>query len=121
MIKLIVVTVAVCILYYLFPIVQICGESMYPTYKDGELILGTRVFNKDKLEVGDVVVYRSPMDADRIVIKRIDHRGEWTNNENFFMYCLGDNSDFSYDSRHYGYISSKDIVCKVIDQRRKQQ
>ena len=42
------------VLYYLFPVIQITGDSMSPTYHDGEIIIGTRLYKKDNLEVGDV-------------------------------------------------------------------
>lgn len=119
MFKIIITVVIVLgILYYLFPPIQIIGDSMYPTYKDGEVVCGSRVFRKSKLKKGDVIVYKTPTDG-KIVIKRVDRiinyyrLGKLT----FEFYCLGDNSDHSFDSRHYGYISSKKIVCKVINQR----
>ena len=116
MIAFIITVIVVAILYYVFPFIQVCGDSMYPTYLDGEVIIGTRIFNKSKLKKGDIIVYKSPTD-DKIVIKRIerlmtDKKGE------LFIYCLGDNADFSYDSRMYGYFSSKNLVCKVLNQRR---
>lgn len=102
-------------LYHLFPLIQVVGDSMHPTYVNGEIILGTRLYRKSKLKVGDVIVYKSP-NENRIVIKRIakikTHYGH-----NYY-FCLGDNLDNSYDSRYYGSISSKSIVCKVINQRR---
>ena len=105
------------VLYYLFPVIQITGDSMSPTYHDGEIIIGTRLYKKDNLEVGDVVLYESPTEKGRIVIKRIDHF--MNENGNLYLYFLGDNADFSYDSRYYGFVSSKNLVCKVINQRRK--
>lgn len=105
-----------CILYYLFPLIKVIGDSMYATYLDNEVIVGSRVFLKSRLKVGDVIVYKSPTD-DRIVIKRIHHF--MCDGKDLYLYCLGDNADHSYDSRMYGYVSSKSIVCKVINQRRK--
>lgn len=112
----VIVLVVLILIYHLFPLVQVCGESMYPTYLDGEIIIGTKLYRKSKLKVGDVILYKSPRE-DRTVIKRIsdikDARGV------LYFYCLGDNSEHSHDSRSYGYISSKSLVCKVINQRRK--
>ena len=88
---------------------------MYPTYHNAEILVGIRVYRKRKLKKGDVIVYRSPKE-NRIVIKRIDKI--MNDKGNLYFYCLGDNADYSYDSRFYGYFSSKNIVCKVIDQRR---
>lgn len=109
------IIVVLCVLHYLFPIIQVIGDSMYPTYFDGEIIVGTRLFRKSKLKKGDVILYVCPTD-DKTVIKRIDSVDVRTSSR--FFYCLGDNPPKSYDSRYYGYVSSKNLVCKVIDQRR---
>ena len=103
------------ILYHVFPLIQVTGDSMYPTYLDGEIIVGTKLYRKSKLKEGDVVLYHSPTD-EKIVIKRIDHF--LIDGKKRYIYCLGDNLDHSYDSRVYGFISSKNLVCKVINQRR---
>lgn len=102
------------VLYYLFPFVNICGDSMFPTYVDGEIILTTRLFRKSKLKVSDIVLYYAPNDDKRVVIKRvaeIDHNQK-------VMYCLGDNADESCDSRNYGYVSLDRLICKPIMQRK---
>ena len=112
---LIVACVLLAILYYVFPLIKVIGYSMYPTYFDGEIIVGTRLFRKDKLKVGEVVLYKSPVEQDRIVIKRISQI--LIDGKNRSFYCLGDNASESYDSRYYGFISSKNLVCKVINQR----
>lgn len=111
------IVVVFYILHYLFPVIQVCGDSMYPTYFDGEILIGTRIYKENNLEVGDIVLYDSPTEKGRTVIKRIDH---FMNDHDgkLYIYCLGDNTGHSYDSRAYGYVSSKNIVCKVFDQRR---
>lgn len=104
------------ILYFLFPPVLVIGDSMFPTYRDQEVVFGRRIFLKSKLKPGDVVVYRSPDEPTRVVIKRIEMT---TNNwlDKKFFYCLGDNSGCSHDSRDYGFVPSKNLVCKVIKPR----
>ena len=104
------------VLYYLFPPIQVVGDSMFPTYYDGELLFGRRLYLKSRLKKGDVIVYRSPDDNGRIVIKRID-KIRLDLNGNLMFYCLGDNSECSHDSRDYGFVPSKNLVCKVINQR----
>lgn len=115
---LISVVIVLGILYYLFPVIQVVGDSMYPTYKDGEVIFGTRLYRKSKLKKRDVIIYTSPKEG-KIVIKRIDDIREKDNR--LYFYCLGDNKDHSYDSRYYGFISSKRLKCKVLNQRRKKR
>lgn len=98
------------LLFYLFPVIKICGTSMYPTLKDGEFYLSKRVFNKNKLTVGGIYVFIPPYSngQERYVIKRL-HRVY--KNRCFF---LGDNSKDSYDSRDYGYVASSKVVAQLI-------
>ena len=111
------VIVVLCVLYYLFPLIQVCGDSMYPTYLDGQVIIGCRLFRRKKRKVGEVVIYRSPEENGRkIVIKRVADVNVTFNQVAY--YCLGDNADHSYDSRYYGAIYSENLVCRVLNQRR---
>ena len=89
---------------------------MYPTYLNGEIIMGTKLYRKSKLKIGDVILYQCPTDTERTVIKRIDtiRYRNWV----YQFYCLGDNKNNSHDSRDYGFVHSKHLVCKVINPRR---
>lgn len=113
------ILIALIAFIIVFPIIEVEGESMFPTYHDSEFLLGYRFFPKEKLKVGDVIVYKRP--SERIcVIKRIARITSSIYNENdLLFYCLGDNSQNSYDSRDYGYIPQKDIVCKIILEQRR--
>lgn len=112
------IIVLIGVLYYLFPIIQVIGDSMYPTYYDQEILFGRRLYLKSKLKKGDVIVYRTPYDPYRVVIKRISRI---TRNScgDLMFYCLGDNSECSHDSRNYGFVPSKNLVCKVIITKRR--
>ena len=112
------VIILIGVLYYLFPPIQVIGDSMFPTYKDGEIIFGRRVYSKYFLKKGDVIVYISPDEEGRNVIKRIDEI-RLDNRGHYIFYCLGDNPECSYDSRDYGFVPAKNLVCKVINQRSK--
>lgn len=99
------------ILAYLFPIVKVCGNSMYPTFSEGDIIITSRIYKKP--ELGSVYIYESPYEKGRFVIKRlhcISRAG---------FYFLGDNPDDSYDSRHYGAVRGSNIKCKYITTLRK--
>ena len=103
-------------IYYFFPLLQVNGTSMYPTLKEGNILLGSRIFNKKKIRIGEIVVYKSPVrDVEgkrRYFIKRVV--GKTVHNNKVKYYCEGDNKNNSYDSRHYGFIPCEDIICKVI-------
>ena len=68
---IVLIVVVFAFLHHVFPLIQVIGDSMYPTYLDGEIIVGTKLYRKSKLKKGDVVLYQSPTD-DKTVIKRID-------------------------------------------------
>jgi len=106
------------ILHYLFPIVKVCGDSMFPTYHDGEVLITFRILRKNRVKNGDVVIYQMHENGKRNVIKRVADVKTVGNKLSF--YCLGDNSDESYDSRYYGYIPSAWLVCKPFNQRLKE-
>lgn len=99
-------------LYITFPLIKICGNSMYPTLKDGEFHIGFRPFCKKKLIIGAFYVYHPPYEDGRYVIKRLVslyHVGDKD-----YCYFLGDNPNESYDSSNYGYVSSDKIVARLI-------
>lgn len=89
-----------------FALRRVLGESMYPALEHGQWILVKRC---TRYRVGEVVVFRRGQDER---IKRV------SSVENEFYYVLGDNPNYSKDSRDYGYISQKDVVGKVVVPRR---
>lgn len=114
--KIIIIVVTVLLLlYYIFPIACISGDSMFPTYKEKDKTVATRIFSKENLKVGDIVIY-CPPESDYKVIKRISSKHK--NNIGTLVFCVGDNKEVSYDSRDYGWIEVKDIVAKVIKPRK---
>ena len=115
MIRFIVISIVILFLialvFYRFPLVQVCGNSMYPTFKDGEIHLGKRLTQSEKIKCkkGRIYVFRPPYSSDeKYVIKRLYEIEE---GKYFF---LGDNSDCSYDSRYYGYVDSNLVVAEII-------
>lgn len=81
------------------------GKSMNPTLKDGEVVLVDR---EAKIEVGDIVVARHPIEQGEVVkrVSRITDRGHY--------FLVGDNLEDSIDSRHYGAVTREYIKGKVI-------
>lgn len=119
--------------------INILGDSMYPTYSDGDLVKYsseiTTVRNNDivifKLENDDILIKRViGVEGDLVEIKNnsiylnkelmIEYK-EDNNNNNFFihelivkvpkdkLFVLGDNYNNSYDSRNFGCISIESI------------
>ena len=119
MIKLIIgVVLLIFVLLYFFPVIQICGYSMFPTLTDGEFYLGRRVFRKNLCKRGEIYVYKPPYSGreERYVIKRL-HEIYVDKYGKTHYYFLGDNSDDSYDSRYYGYVPSHNIVAHIVKKR----
>lgn len=113
MFKIISVTlILVYIITKYFCIVKVDGNSMYPTYKDGNILLAYRIpRNKvlDSLEVNKVYVYTRVCEGETYcVIKRLT---EINKNALFFE---GDNKAESIDSRTYGYVSTNRLVAKIL-------
>lgn len=110
-------------LFYAFPLAIVKGRSMLPTYKDGDVLLTTRLFNRNKLKIGQVYVYKRVNEDDgqeHLVVKRLTDVISYPllglENQCYFE---GDNPEESYDSRQYGFINAEQIVSRVIWQVRK--
>lgn len=129
------------------------GDSMLPNLKNGDSVI---IFKGLSPETGDIVLFTSPLEKDRVMLKRliakdgdvieirdkniyinsriaslpwdtrsIDKRilpEDFSGRDNlpalrikkgeyFFM---GDNLDYSFDSRNFGPVSDENIIGKVI-------
>ena len=82
------------------------GKSMNPTLRDGEVVLVDR---EAKIEVGDIVVAKHPLEQTSEVVKRVERI-----NERGHYFLVGDNPDDSIDSRHYGAVTREYIKGKVV-------
>jgi signal peptidase I len=78
------------------------GESMLPTYRPGDLLLGLRWFRP---RPGHVVVAEQ---AGRMLVKRL---AAVTGGQ---MTLLGDNLAHSNDSRHFGPLPQSHLRAKII-------
>ncbi|MFI3211567.1 MAG: S26 family signal peptidase [Peptostreptococcaceae bacterium] len=91
------------------PLVEVDGESMLPTFQDGDLVTTVKVFRKTNVVEGDIYVYtRTSVEGfDYYVIKRaIKVEGD-------YIFFEGDNKEGSVDSRHYGMVHKKYVKYHV--------
>lgn len=122
-----------------FSVLSVTGESMEPTFKNGQLLFSHKTFMT--FNRFDIIVYLD--DTQRPVIKRViglpGETIEYKDNllyingnlinenysigetEDFYVqlgidnyYCLGDNREHSRDSRAIGQIPKENIIAKVI-------
>lgn len=121
MLKIICIIIAIIFLgvglIYAFPLAKVSGRSMLPTFKDGSLLLTTRLFNRYKLEIGQVYVYTRTDEEgqEHLVVKRLTNTTSLPyKGYEYLLFFEGDNAEESYDSRQYGFINAEQIISKVI-------
>lgn len=92
-----------------FPLGVTVGNSMYPTHKDGDILVFTRLFFVVK--PSKVYLFTRKLDngETRHIIKRVSRIKDGCQ-----YYVLGDNPDESLDSRYYGYLSNRNLVGKYL-------
>ena len=104
------VVLVVLVLRRKFPIARIIGPSMEPTYHQNNLVPCKRIHVRSvkQLTVGNIYIFRSPLDTKKLVIKRLVSVSKTE------CYFMGDNPLQSLDSRFYGYVPLENIVAEVI-------
>jgi signal peptidase I len=89
---------ALILLYFQpYKLVVVVGNSMYPTLKDGQILLAKKI---DKIEKGDIVVLRP--EVDDVVIKRV-------------LYVPGDYYYVLYDHKNADIVLLDDNYKKMKD------
>lgn len=118
-----------------FSIAFVIGESMLPTYHDGQFLLTVKNYSIERFDV--VTIYHDGILIKRVIgmpndtIKYQDNvlyiNGEPTEDpyntvtEDFEVtlgeneyFCMGDNREESWDSRRFGAFSRDIILTKVV-------
>jgi signal peptidase I len=99
---------------FLFRPFQVSGDSMYPTFKNGEYILTNLIaLRTNGVNRGDVIVFIAPPDPEKDFIKRvIGLPGDRVELENGFVYIngkeLNESAYLHSDVRSYGGAYLKD-------------
>jgi signal peptidase I len=99
---------------FLFRPFQVSGDSMYPTFKNGEYILTNLIAVKiNGIQRGDVIVFQAPPDHEKDFIKRvIGLPGETVKLKGGYVYINGKRLDesayLSSDVKTYGGAFLKD-------------
>lgn len=106
-----IITVSILLLVFVIEPFVVTGNSMYPTYRDGEIIFVLKC--GIELQRGDVICFKDK--EGRVVVKRVST----VNSQDKLLYVLGDNENFSHDSRHFGWLPRKSVIGKVIRARDK--
>lgn len=100
-----------------FQIYKIPTESMSPAINIGDIIMvDTWIYDQKQPAIGDIIVFFSPFETDKPLIKRV-HKHETRSAleaTRDVYYVLGDNSKHSTDSRYFGNIERSQIIGKAI-------
>ena len=87
---------------------SIKGNSMSPTYIDGDSICMDKFNSNHTIEINDIVVFIHPFKKDCKIIKRVKKI-----KDNFKLFVEGDNIDLAStdDSHNFGYININKIIA----------
>ena len=95
-----------------FEIVQVMGNSMLPTFADGDRILiKYRTSDLQPIHQGDVVMIEREGET---MLKRIVRYEIGGHTGQGMVTVEGDNKEESIDSRHWGAIPSRFVKARVI-------
>lgn len=81
---------------------------MEPTLNEGDLIIYKPIHKSNELfSKGSIVVAKNPSNQREIIIKRVNKKNDVE------VELIGDNSNYSVDSRHFGAIKIDEVIGLV--------
>jgi len=94
---LVAIILALLIRQFLFFKIMVPTASMYPTIKDNDQIIVTRIYSKNSLKRGDIVVFKSEELKEELIKRLIGlPKDTVTVNEDGSVYVNGNKLDQSY-------------------------
>ena len=93
------------------PIAYISSGSMEPTYMTGDLVIISDV-NAEDLKIGDVIVFRNPMDPNELILHRIVAIKK--DNGNIYFLTKGDNPQTNPRIDPWGWVPENYIYGKLV-------
>lgn len=81
------------------------GPSMLPVLAPGDRVVAVRT---PVLDVGDLVAFADPEQDGRVLVKRVVRL------EALSVFVEGDNASASRDSRHFGAVSRRRVLGRVV-------
>lgn len=94
-------------LKYGFFIARVTGNSMYPTYSNGQLILCRKSW--DSISVSDVIIFKPVLENDTL-IKRV----AFFDSNNNSAFCISDNVGYGATSDDFGTVTNHQILGTVL-------
>lgn len=106
---------------FFFTVAQVTGDSMYPTYYDGQFVLVDKItYQTQNPKIGDVVIAVEPITNKRVIKRITGAAGSQIIYQDKTLvlpegeyFIEGDNA-VSTDSKDYGPIPKERILGKVM-------
>lgn len=90
------VVIAYFIKYFLFDIIEVDGNSMYPTLNDKDRLIVSKINHKE-FDIGDIIIFKYPADDNLDFIKRIVAKeGDKVEIKNGFLYINNNKIEEQY-------------------------
>ena len=109
-------TVFVIVYLFVGQLLEVSGNSMYPTFKDREQIIAEKISIKyQDITRGEVVVFRNPREPAKLLIKRvIGLPGETIKVQNGFVFINGKQLDEPYLQPNVA-TAGKEVITEGVD------